>query len=64
MVYKKYIKAIIAMDSLDNIEDYNEIIYCKFCNRKIDDNYYIDKFNLDIYCSIECYTNKIENDYK
>ena len=63
-MYKKYIQSIIEIDYLEKIEDYNEFIYCKFCNSKIDDNYYIDQSNLDIYCSIECYTNKIENDYK
>ncbi|AIY83073.1 MAG: hypothetical protein KIB43_07720 [Clostridium baratii] len=63
-MYKKYIQSIIEIDYLEKIEDYNEFIYCKFCNSKIDDNYYIDQYNLDIYCSIECYTNKIENDYK
>lgn len=63
-MYKKYIQSIIGIDYLEKIEDYNEFIYCKFCNSKIYDNYYIGQYNLDIYCSIECYTNKIEIDYK
>lgn len=63
-MYKKYIQSIIEIDYLEKIEDYNEFIYYKFCNSKINKNYYIDQYNLDIYCSIECYTNKIENDYK
>ncbi|MEG2787314.1 MAG: hypothetical protein RR942_05780 [Romboutsia sp.] len=63
MLYNKYIQNIINIDTLYDIDHIKEAIYCKWCNKSIENSYYIDEYNADVYCSTKCYIEKIENDY-